>query len=185
MPILNEEDSDFLEDLLHNLVAEYAPQTPTEVLLVQEVAVGWFRLNKVWDAEAAAVNKARLEAELAHSFPTTSVRADSLLENIGRPKQEKAAIELLQKGISCTAKVAALLSDVLPIETLRSPKPAAALPPIMLLQFVKFAQTNETWQSATEGGYLYYGKHSAIACPAKFWKCARCFKFIFARFYQL
>ncbi len=107
MPILSEEDTDFLEDLLQNLVAEYAPTTPTEILLVQEIAVGWFRLNKIWDAEAAAVNKARLEAELAHSFPTTSDRADSYLEKMGRSKQEKAEFDLLQKGISYSAKVAA------------------------------------------------------------------------------
>lgn len=111
MPILSEDDSDFLEDLLQKLVSEYAPQTPTEVLLVQEVAVGWFRLNKIWDAEAAAVSKARLEAELIHKFPATSDRADSLLEKMGRSKQEKAELDLLQRGINCSAKVAAGVLD--------------------------------------------------------------------------
>ena len=110
-PILSCEESEFLDGLLQSLVAEYVPQTPTEVLLVQEIAMGWFRLYKLWDAEAAAANQAGLEAELAHRFPNVSERASSFLDRMNRPKHEKAEIELLEKGIISTAKVAASVPD--------------------------------------------------------------------------
>ena len=110
-PILSCEDSEFLDGLLQSLVAEYVPQTPTEILLVQEIAMGWFRLYKLWDAEAAAANNAGLQAELAHRFPGVSERTNSFFNKMGRPKPEKAEIELLEKGITSTAKVAAGVPD--------------------------------------------------------------------------
>ena len=105
--ILSSEESEILDSLLQSLVAEYTPQTPTEVLLVQEISMGWFRLYKLCDAEAAAARKAALEAELAHKFPNVS----AFFDKMGKSKQQKAEIELLEKGITCTAKVAASVPD--------------------------------------------------------------------------
>ena len=93
-PILSPEDAELLDDLLQALVTEYAPQTPTEILLTQEIAMGWFRLYRVWDAEAAAANKSALQAELAHKFPGVLERADAFIDKMGKPKSEKAEIEL-------------------------------------------------------------------------------------------
>jgi len=55
-PMVQGEDQQLFYELWQSLVGEYQPQTPTEQLLVQQAAVGWWRLYRLWGVEAAIAN---------------------------------------------------------------------------------------------------------------------------------
>ncbi len=77
-PILVTEDLETFQDMVQRLIDEYQPQGATEHLLIQQVAMGWLRLHRLWGAEAAIANiqMIRLERQVKH--PTTSALDNSL-----------------------------------------------------------------------------------------------------------
>jgi len=48
---------------VQGLIDEYEPSTASEHLLIQQVAMGWLRLHRLWGAEAAIANQAMLRIE--------------------------------------------------------------------------------------------------------------------------
>lgn len=62
-PLLITEDLETFQGIVQGLVQQYQPQTPTENLLVQQVAMGWLRLHRLWSAEAALANLAILRQQ--------------------------------------------------------------------------------------------------------------------------
>lgn len=69
-PLLLTEDLTTFQSFMQALIDEYQPQTATEHLLVQQVAMGWLRLHRVWSAEAASVNLVILRQEQTKQYPT-------------------------------------------------------------------------------------------------------------------
>lgn len=68
-----EAQADF-DRLLHNLVDEWAPATTLEQLLVEQIAVAYWRLARLYRAEAGASARSRDAAELDLAFKA-SMRA--------------------------------------------------------------------------------------------------------------
>jgi len=56
-PLLATEDLETFQGIMQGIVNEYQPASPTEHLLVQQVAMGWLRLHRLWGVEAAITNK--------------------------------------------------------------------------------------------------------------------------------
>jgi hypothetical protein len=48
-PILATEDLESFQGIVQGLIDEYQPQTSTEHLLIQQVAMGWLRLHRPGD----------------------------------------------------------------------------------------------------------------------------------------
>lgn len=55
-PLLLSEDFDFFNTILDGLMADYEPLTTTEKLLINQLAVGYLRLHRLWGVEASIVN---------------------------------------------------------------------------------------------------------------------------------
>jgi len=68
-PILITEDLASFQGMVQSLVSEYQPQGATEYLLIQQVAMGWLRLHRLWGVEAAIANVEMLKVQLATKFP--------------------------------------------------------------------------------------------------------------------
>ena len=68
-PILITEDIASFQEMVQSLVSEYQPQGATEYLLIQQVAMGWLRLHRLWGVEAAIVNVEILKMQLNAKFP--------------------------------------------------------------------------------------------------------------------
>ncbi|MBU7584795.1 MAG: hypothetical protein KAF91_18100 [Nostoc sp. TH1S01] len=68
-PLVMGEDLEVFQGFVQSLIDEYQPTTATEKLLVQQVAMGWLKLNRLWQAEAAIANLAILRTELNFKFP--------------------------------------------------------------------------------------------------------------------
>jgi hypothetical protein len=47
-PILVTEDLETFQGIVQGLIDEYQPQGATEHLLIQQVAMGWLRLHRLW-----------------------------------------------------------------------------------------------------------------------------------------
>lgn len=68
-PILITEDLASFQGMVQSLVSEYQPQGATEYLLIQQVAMGWLRLHRLWGVEAALANVEMLKVQLDAKFP--------------------------------------------------------------------------------------------------------------------
>ncbi|XGV98787.1 MAG: hypothetical protein ACAF41_07575 [Leptolyngbya sp. BL-A-14] len=68
-PLLATEDLETFQGMMQGLMDEYQPQVPTEHLLVQQVAMAWLRLHRLWGVEAAQANKALLFAQIKAKYP--------------------------------------------------------------------------------------------------------------------
>lgn len=56
-PLVAGEDLETFQGIVQGLIDEHQPQTPTEQLLVQQMAMAWLRLHRLWSVEAAIVNQ--------------------------------------------------------------------------------------------------------------------------------
>ncbi len=68
-PILVTEDLETFQGIVQELIDEYQPQRATEHLLIQQVAMGWLRLHRLWRVEAAIANIEVLKVQLNAKFP--------------------------------------------------------------------------------------------------------------------
>lgn len=81
-PLVMTEDADVFQNLLESLNDEYQPQTPTEQLLVQQIAMGQLRLYRAWSAEAATIDLASLQAQWDQQYPkVASKNIQSIVES--------------------------------------------------------------------------------------------------------
>lgn len=94
-PLVLGEDLEVFQGFVQSLIEEYEPTTATEKLLVQQVAMGWLKLNRLWQAEAAIANLAILRAEMDFRFPD----ALQLLIDSGSNRSGGAELESLQVQI--------------------------------------------------------------------------------------
>lgn len=68
-PILLSEDLETFQGMVQSLVDEYSPKTATEHLLIQQVAMGWQRLHRIWGTEAAIANLEMIRTERETKYP--------------------------------------------------------------------------------------------------------------------
>lgn len=68
-PLLVTEDLETFQGIVQGLIDEYQPQGATELLLIQQAAMGWLRLHRLWGVEAALASKAILEAQMRSRYP--------------------------------------------------------------------------------------------------------------------
>jgi len=68
-PLLVTEDLETFQGIMQGLIDEYQPASPTEHLLVQQVAMSWLRLHRLWGVEAAIANKEMLKAQKEAKYP--------------------------------------------------------------------------------------------------------------------
>ncbi|HIK04964.1 MAG TPA: hypothetical protein IGS40_09635 [Trichormus sp. M33_DOE_039] len=94
-PLVQGEDLEVFQSFVASLVEEYQPTTATEKLLVQQVAMGWLKLNRLWQAEAAIANLAILRAEMNFKFPDA---LQSLIDS-GSERSGGAEMKSLQAKI--------------------------------------------------------------------------------------
>lgn len=76
-PLVMGEDLETFQSIVQGLIDEYEPSSASEHLLVQQVAMGWLRLHRLWGVEAATANQARLQNERSALYP--SERPDDTL----------------------------------------------------------------------------------------------------------
>lgn len=72
-PLLVTEDLETFQGIVQGLIDEYQPQAATEHLLIQQVAMGWLRLHRLWGVEAAIASKAILETQMRSRYPETKI----------------------------------------------------------------------------------------------------------------
>lgn len=84
-PLLVTEDLETFQGIVQGLIDEYQPQTPTEQLLIQQVAMGWQRLHRLWGVEAAIANLEMIRLERAAKYSAASL--STLIEESGQINQ--------------------------------------------------------------------------------------------------
>lgn len=84
-PLVLGEDLETFQGIVQGLIDEYQPQTPTEQLLIQQVAMGWQRLHRLWGVEAAIANLEMIRLERAAKYPAVSLT--TLIEESGQIHQ--------------------------------------------------------------------------------------------------
>lgn len=60
-PLLISENLTLFESILQGLTEDYQPQSTIENLLIQQAAMGWLRLWRLWTVEAATINSKLLD----------------------------------------------------------------------------------------------------------------------------
>lgn len=86
-PLLVTEDLETFQGIVQGLMDEYQPQAATEHLLIQQVAMGWLRLHRLWGVEAALASKAIMEAQMRNRYP--EIKIPGALSNDDSPYQDK------------------------------------------------------------------------------------------------
>lgn len=86
-PLLITEDLASFQGIMQSVIDEYQPQTATEHLLVQQLAMGWLRLHRLWGVEAALASKAILEAQMRSRYP--EIKIPGTLSSDNSPYQDK------------------------------------------------------------------------------------------------
>lgn len=61
-PLLATEDLSSFEGMMQSLIEQFQPKGAIEHMLIQQVAMGWLRLHRLWGAESAAANLQVLRA---------------------------------------------------------------------------------------------------------------------------
>ncbi len=106
-PLLATEDLATFEGMIQGLIDEYEPHSPSEHILVQQAAMSWLRLHRLWTVEAALADEAMLKAEKATKFPADLETAGNMLAKLGMGKSQQNELEALEQNISEAAIVAA------------------------------------------------------------------------------
>ncbi|WP_019498371.1 hypothetical protein [Pseudanabaena sp. PCC 6802] len=96
-PILASEDLETFQGIVQGLIDQYNPQTPVEHLLVQQIAMGWQRLHRLWGVEAAIANLEMIRLEKVHRFPMLS---PEVFEGSGYPSAILALMLLALRRLS-------------------------------------------------------------------------------------
>lgn len=104
-PLLITENLESFHGIVRGLINEYQPESATEHLLVQQVAMGWLKLHRLWGAEASSANIEILKVQSAAKSPTPKGEAllkerESLKEVVVHFEQNDAPYNLeLPKGV--------------------------------------------------------------------------------------
>jgi hypothetical protein len=69
-PLLASEDLETFQGIVQGLIDQYAPQASIEHLLIQQIAMGWQRLHRVWGVEAAIANVEMLKQQYRNKVPS-------------------------------------------------------------------------------------------------------------------
>lgn len=98
-PLLITEDLESFQGIVQGLVDEYQPESATEQLLIQQVAMGWLRLHRLWGAEAASANIEILKVQSAAKFPNPKFEAllgerEALVGLVKRSEQNDVLCDL-------------------------------------------------------------------------------------------
>ncbi|MGB3206454.1 MAG: hypothetical protein WBB28_15820 [Crinalium sp.] len=102
-PLLVSEDVELFKSFLEGLQEDYDPQTTIEHLLIQQCAMAWLRLWRLWAAEAASTNYKILDRQNEIENPSPSFDLSFLNEYLPKGEPNKA----LQAQIEA-AKIAEL-----------------------------------------------------------------------------
>ena len=70
--VLDREDPERFQELLDDLIADFAPQTSLEFCAIEEMAAAKWRQRRAWQIETAALNEA--EAESSATSPASRSR---------------------------------------------------------------------------------------------------------------
>ena len=73
-PVLLTEDKEYFQNILQEINYEYNPKGPVELLLVRQIAMGWLRLNRLWNIEAATANLEILKIHKEIEFPEINIQ---------------------------------------------------------------------------------------------------------------
>lgn len=106
-PLLLSENLTTFQEILQALIDEYQPQGATQHLLIQQIAMCWLRLYRVWNAEAAIANQAVLQQQRINQYPPRRHGEDLLEVSDGNktgfhPDTLTAERELIQYLLSET-----------------------------------------------------------------------------------
>ena len=71
-PVLATEDLETFQGIIQGLIDEHEPATPTEHLFVQQIAMAWLRLYRLWGVEAAQADELILAQQLEQRYPDFS-----------------------------------------------------------------------------------------------------------------
>ncbi len=93
-PLLVTEDLETFQGIVQGLIDEYQPQTPTDHLLIQQVAMGWQRLHRLWGVEAAIANLEMIRLERAAKYPAASLT--TLIEETEQVHQSSHSLVVLK-----------------------------------------------------------------------------------------
>ena len=118
-PLVLGEDLETFQGIVQGLIDEYQPQTPTEQLLIQQVAMGWLRLHRLWGAEAAIASITMLQLESQAKYPTTSVLDSALAELTTMQEKQPHSISVL----NAEGRVAQELQNTVEEWLYKLPKP--------------------------------------------------------------
>ncbi len=105
------EDSISFETILRSLTQEFQPQSGTEELLLQRIAIHWLRLRRLWIAEGAIVDENRLRTERAVRFPGNLKSAEIILERWGMSDPKKAELERLEQDIDRATIASSMMAN--------------------------------------------------------------------------
>ena len=75
--------------MIQGLIDEYQPETPTEHMLIQQIAMGWLRLHRLWSVEAATGNIEVLQAKRDRMNVYHPKKVDDSIASIVREHKEK------------------------------------------------------------------------------------------------
>lgn len=76
-PLLITEDLSSFEGVVQGLVDHYSPESPVEHFLIQQVAMGMLKQNRLWNAEAASANLVMLRLQKRQQFPDHVIPASN------------------------------------------------------------------------------------------------------------
>lgn len=123
-PILITEDLESFQGIVQSLINEYKPASATEQLLIQQVAMGWLRLHRLWGAEAARANIEILKVQSAAKFPNPKCEAllgerEALVGLVKRSEQNDVPcdLELLQDVQKMKLRIQEIDETLADIET--------------------------------------------------------------------
>lgn len=104
-PLVVGEDLETFQGIVQGLIDEYEPSSASEHLLVQQLAMAWLRLHRLWGVEAATANQASLRIERSALYP--SERPDDTVFNFHKKsavhpdvlKEERRILHLLDCNV--------------------------------------------------------------------------------------
>lgn len=118
-PLVIGEDLESFQGIMQGLLDEYQPQTPTEHLLVQKIAMGWLRLHRLWGVEAAIANVSILQQKMEQKYPDQPILDLAALERPSpKTAAEKAELSWLKQEINQTALASLAIPNIEKLEKL-------------------------------------------------------------------
>lgn len=105
-PLVLGEDLETFQGIVQGLIDEYQPQGATEHLLIQQVAMGWLRLHRLWGAEAAIASIKMIQLQRQAKYPTTSAldRSLTLLATVQEKQPHSPSVLKAERRVACELK---------------------------------------------------------------------------------